>query len=188
METKNIFTGLTILIVGFFVAFVAYQNSRTNQSTQIENIGIEYEISTPTASQINSNLIPTETAELSTASSSATPTPKNTNSETEINIAGEFGIPSYWRSELQKKILNPVVDYYKMHDQGKLNAININTNTQTNRNIYPYIAELVLESGAKIGFVIEKTDSSFKWWTPECLGGCNYSENFATKYPEIIAN
>lgn len=50
---------------------------------------------------------------------------------------------------------------------------------------FPYLFNAIYESGGYSGFVIEKKNGQISWWFPECMNGCNLSQNFKTKYPEI---
>jgi hypothetical protein len=95
--------------------------------------------------------------------------------------------PASDKTQLQARVVDPLIDYYKEANQGKLVTVTISVNNQASATTYPYLGQAVLENGGTLGFVIEKPNGQIKWWTPECMGECPLSASFKTKYPEIVA-
>ena len=50
---------------------------------------------------------------------------------------------------------------------------------------YKYTVEVLGISEIYEGFLYGQSDP-IEWWLPDCLGGCEFSDEFADKYPEIV--
>ena len=97
---------------------------------------------------------------------------------------GSFSIPE--KAELQKKVIDPFVDYYAMENTGQtLLTLTISKNLQASRDTYPYQAQAIFQGGGNMGFLIMKVGAGVDWWFPECMMGCNLSAAYKAKYPEI---
>lgn len=89
---------------------------------------------------------------------------------------------------LNSKISEPFLDYYRdQYNAGYVNKLTFKKNTQANKVDFPYLADYEMDGGVTGGFVVSKKGNSVDWWYPECLNGCNFSQSFAQKYPEIVA-
>lgn len=91
------------------------------------------------------------------------------------------------KSQIQARIVDPLIDYYNMEMDSPAVSIKIKINTAVNKADYPYLFEYILKNGVNGGGVITKTDGQINWWFPECLMSCDLSEEFTSKYPEIDA-
>lgn len=99
---------------------------------------------------------------------------------------GSFSVPE--KTELQKKVIGPFVDYYEMENTGQvLLTLTISKNLQASKDTYPYQAQAIFQGGGNMGFLIMKVGAGVDWWFPECMMGCNLSTVYKTKYPEIAA-
>lgn len=121
----------------------------------------------------------------STSEQTASPTPVQTR-EPVIVFEAEGSIPAADKSQLETRVVNPLVDYYyKEADQGELLTLTISPNTQPSKTTYPYTGKAILATGANFGFTIEKKNGEISWWFPECLAQCSVSEQYKSKYPEV---
>ncbi|MBM3209422.1 hypothetical protein FJZ40_03985 [Candidatus Shapirobacteria bacterium] len=92
------------------------------------------------------------------------------------------------REELQKKVVNPYIDYNR-DTNGDDYLVSLLIQLQHNENIkkeYPYsLIAIYKNDGAGWESLIQK-DGVLSWWIPTCMD-CKFSEDFKSKYPEIIA-
>lgn len=126
--------------------------------------------------------LPTEVE--SVESSSPSPTPMSEN-ETVVVFESEASFPSSDKSQIQARIVDPVIDYYDIEMDSPAVSIKVKINTAVNKADYPYLFEYILKNGVNGGGVITKTNGQISWWFPECMMGCDLSEEFTSKYPEI---
>jgi len=104
-----------------------------------------------------------------------------------VVFEAEGSISANDKSEIQKKILNPMIDYYATETgSGKLLTITVSANAQASKTTYPYLLKGIFDSGVNLGVTIEKDAASFKWWRPECMAGCPFTPEFKAKYPEVV--
>lgn len=109
------------------------------------------------------------------------------NEATVVIIESEGSLSQQDISELRARVINPYVDYFKeIHTEDQLATFKVIVNTQASKATYPYLADAITKKGVNEGFVIEKADGHIKWWVPECMNGCNFSDSFKAKYPEVI--
>ncbi len=89
------------------------------------------------------------------------------------------------KEQMQQRIINPYLDY---SDNGQ-NTVSITiavNNIASTKDKYPYTMQAIGENGATFGMAISLTNGNVNYWTPECMGPCNFSESFKAKYPEIV--
>lgn len=89
------------------------------------------------------------------------------------------------RDQIQARVVDPFIDYYRDLGQGRLLTFTVSVNTQANAATYPYLAKGIFDNGVNNGFVVERAGGQIKWWYPECMGPCPLSAEFKAKYPEI---
>lgn len=92
------------------------------------------------------------------------------------------------RAEIQQKIIEPFIDYYK-HIGGENALVSLLIQQQSNESIkvqYPYSLIGILDNGTH-GEALMQTNGVLSWWTPTCMGPCDYSEEFIQKYPQIVS-
>lgn len=127
---------------------------------------------------------PTETV-TPTISLATSPTPSATTSSTTVTIESEATLPVQDVSELQARVINPFKDYFaESRPNDVLLQIKIMKNVQ-NQAGFPYVLDSLSQDGIKQGSVISRTDGHLDWWFPECQMGCQLSDAFKAKYPEI---
>jgi hypothetical protein len=143
--------------------------------------------------QTDSIATPVQTTPQSTALATSKPTTAATSTPEAVPVViiqGEVNLPKTDVDSLRKKVIEPYLEYYKTgsKEQGNLVTlkVEINTNQQSSKD-YPYKAEAIFSSGANMGFLVSKNNSTIDWWVPECMGTCPFSPDFKTKYPEIVA-
>ena len=111
-----------------------------------------------------------------------TPSPTQENSFPIVyEAAGSFSASE--KNQIQEKVINPFVDYYKDLDQ-EIASITISKSTTAG---YPYALSGIFKSGVNNSFLIKASGGIVDWWYPECMGECPFSEEFKTKYSEIIS-
>lgn len=117
-----------------------------------------------------------------------TPTPTPI-SQVQIVVVfeSEVNFPANAKTQLQARVVNPLVDYYSMEIKDAAVSVKVKINTGTNKTDYPYLIEYILASGANGGQVVTKTGAEIAWWYPECLSNCNLSAEYKAKYPEVAA-
>ncbi len=91
------------------------------------------------------------------------------------------------KTELTKKVVNPLVDYYADQEAGYLVSLTIAHNTQESRDNYPYQGKAIFKGGGNSGFLVTKLGTGVDWWFPECMGACPYTDTYRAKYPEVVA-
>lgn len=94
------------------------------------------------------------------------------------------------RAELQKKIADPYIDYYKEPGASTQSLLTLNfsrNSIATSKDQYPYSAKATFNGGAASSFLIAKLGTGVDWWYPECQATCNLSAAFKAKYPEIAS-
>lgn len=171
-KTLAIILGVVIvLLVGAGAFLFMNSNKDTKEMTQLTTV-------TPTTAMQQDGVTPTA------MQSVITPT---TNEATVIIIESEGNLPQQDISELRARVINPYVDYFKeTHTEDQLATFKVSVNTQASKTTYPYLADAITKKGVNEGFVIEKADGHITWWIPECMNGCNFSDSFKAKYPEVI--
>lgn len=103
-----------------------------------------------------------------------------------VVFEAEGSISASDKTEIQKRILDPMIDYYAAETgSGKLLTITVSSGTQANKDTYPYLAKAIFDTGVNLGLAIEKDGTSFKWWKPECMGACPFTPEYKAKYPEV---
>lgn len=93
------------------------------------------------------------------------------------------------RAEIQQKIIEPYIAYYN-HAYDENYTVSLLIQTQSNENIksqYPYSLIGINKDGSFHGEAIMQDGGKLSWWTPTCMGPCDYSEEFKQKYPQIVS-
>lgn len=94
------------------------------------------------------------------------------------------------KDEINKKVVNPLLDYYREPNVStqKLISLTISHNTNATSKVdYPYAGKGIFDGGANLGFLIMKVGAGIDWWYPECLNGCVLSAEYKAKYPEVAS-
>lgn len=82
------------------------------------------------------------------------------------------------RKKLREKLINPFSDYYS---EGLI-AIHIEVPENTGEQ---YAVTAIFANGGTISFIFGQKGESFDYWKPDCMGECQFSDEFKEKYPEI---
>jgi hypothetical protein len=104
-----------------------------------------------------------------------------------VVFQAEGSIPAQDKSQLQARIVNPLIEYYEeTEDDSEVVSITIEPNKQESKDEYPYLATAIFANGGNNGFVISKNDAGIAWWAPECMI-CVFSDAYKAKYPEVVS-
>jgi hypothetical protein len=144
-----------------------------------------------TSQQVKTEAAPTTSVSLPAdyrAEQPLSPTPQEEEQETVIIIDSQANLPPSDVDQLNKKIIEPYIHYFQdTRKDDLLVSMRIGVNTGASASTYPYKAEAISKNGVTEGFLISKTGGQIDWWYPECLMKCEFSQEFSTKYPEIVA-
>jgi hypothetical protein len=184
-KTTNIIIAVLFILMLAAIAFsaVLYQEKMANipkGSASPSPEAVVQKTAAPVASD--------EPVATATPISKATVTPSaqpTTSSAPVVVIKGKATLPAKDLSELQQKVIDPYIMYYSTNSD-KIVSITVEPNTQASSKEYPYKFEAILKSGANNGFLVLKTAEGLDWWVPECLNKCEFTKEFAEKYPEIV--
>ncbi len=179
----NIVLILTFIVVGIVlfsaIGYLFYQNQKLSDKVSDSQIRIT---ATPTATitvknspnhQLSQNITPTSTSSQSKIKSPV------------VVFEAEGSIPNADKLGIQSRIVDPFIEYNTNEVSQPMVSITISPNNNPSKTDYPYLFSAVFANGGNQGFVISKKDGQISWWFPECMNGCNLSQNFRTKYPEI---
>jgi len=86
------------------------------------------------------------------------------------------------KGKLKTKLLDPFLDYY---NEKEITYVAVIVTAPENVG-ESYSVTAVHKNGGNAGFLFGKRGEDFDFWKPECMEGCEYSEKFKKKYPEII--
>lgn len=103
-----------------------------------------------------------------------------------VVIEAEGAFPPQDVMEIKARVIAPYLDYKAEVQPGDLVSFKISQNPHASKNEFPYLADAIFKNGGNEGFVIGKTNGHINWYIPECLNGCQFSEAFKAKYPEIV--
>lgn len=90
---------------------------------------------------------------------------------------------------LYTRLINPLVDYYTVEqglgifsviiDKSKIGdyLYGVQVSTRGDGKVYA--------KNGSIGFWFGKQGEQLEYWHPECLGDCEFSEEYMTKYPHV---
>lgn len=114
-----------------------------------------------------------------------TASPAPVNATVIFEAEGTFTVAE--KTELQKKVISPFLDYYTTESNQVLLTLTISKNDKASKDQYPYQAQAIFQGGGNMGFLILKVGTGVDWWIPECLAACNLSAAYKAKYPEIAS-
>lgn len=175
---------VTFILVGIIlfsaVAYLFYQNQKLSEKITSSVTKTENSNSNPTINP-QSSLSPQANKSLSNS-------PTSTLSKKPVIVyEAEGSIPAADKTGIQSRIVDPFIDYNINEVSQPMASITISPNNNPSKTEYPYLFSAVFESGGNQGFVIGKKDGQISWWIPECLNGCQFSNAFKEKYPEIVS-
>lgn len=116
-------------------------------------------------------------------------------SDSEIKLPVIRFIPAIFsdkeKKDLLEKVLSPYMDYEK--DSGVGNRIiSILVNKYSDHELsqqtdpkYAYGIDVVYEEGY-VGWVERKIGEPIDWWVPDCMGNCEFSDEYQDSYPEVV--
>ncbi len=88
------------------------------------------------------------------------------------------------KAELTKKVTDPFFDFYNA-DSIEYIAMTIEKYQPLPAHGYKYNINAININSGYLGFLFGQS-TPLEWWLPECMGGCNFTQEFQTKYPEIV--
>ncbi|OIN88401.1 hypothetical protein COW80_04335 [Candidatus Beckwithbacteria bacterium CG22_combo_CG10-13_8_21_14_all_01_47_9] len=126
--------------------------------------------------------------------SSPSPTPSNSSFPQPPVVVFEPPLSSdqytAQRAEIKQKVVDPFIDYYQYVAGGEYPPVSLLIQQQSNESIkaqYPYTILGIMSNGGTHGEALIQTNGILSWWTPTCMGPCDYSEEFKQKYPQIVS-
>lgn len=169
---RRIWTVVLILVIIALVGVAAYLfgKNQDKEAVQTETV------ITPGAQVFAPSPAVTQSALLTPAAGS-TPV---------VVIESEGSIPPLDLAEIKTRVINPYLDFSATSQPGSLVSFKVSPNLLESKVTYPYMADAVFKNGGNEGFLISKNNGHIDWYLPACLNGCNFSESFKAKYPEIV--
>lgn len=90
------------------------------------------------------------------------------------------------KTEIKNKIINPFYDWSKEGTE-KIDYLTITVEElDAPKSGYSYSANAVARNNAYTGWLFGE-NKQVKWWTPDCMDACTFSDSFKQKYPEVVA-
>lgn len=85
---------------------------------------------------------------------------------------------------LEKKLINPYIDY--KNDTGELISMFI-TVPENIGEPYDVVAIFKGENlNGHEGFLFGKREQEYDYWKPDCMGECEFTDEYKAKYPEVV--
>lgn len=103
-----------------------------------------------------------------------------------VVIEAEGAFPPEDVTQIKSRVIQPYIDFKNDTQPGEVVSIQVSQNPHASKNEFPYLFDAIYKNGGNEGFVIGKTNGLINWYIPECLNGCQFSESFTAKYPEIV--
>lgn len=173
---KHIWGGVLILVVGFGMAGLAYLTEKFTQT----NDNVQFEEQT---GNLNLNMLPSLPPEPeATAETGITQTYPQT---AQVIWPQDTTLDKTEKSQLQERVVAPIVDYYKENPDTPVTTVVITVNTAADAVKYPFIGQVVFLSGPAKQIKVVQAKDGVSWWKPDCVE-CRFSPSFSKKYPEII--
>jgi hypothetical protein len=131
----------------------------------------------------------TQKSELQTENTGPTPTPiqySSIQNQILVEYTPDESFNPMDKMQLATKYAQPISEYYITQPENKVSKIQFTENTNDTTGEYPFNAKIIFENGAISEQLIKKTYEEIEYWKPECLNGCNFTEEFKAKYPTIV--
>ncbi|MDD3498288.1 MAG: hypothetical protein PHH24_02130 [Candidatus Moranbacteria bacterium] len=95
------------------------------------------------------------------------------------------------REELTEKVINPFIEFEK-ESYVENGIISIAVNKYSDSELaemkdpkYIYKIDVVYHEGWG-GWLEREAGEKIDWWVPDCLDGCEFSDEFKERYPEVV--
>lgn len=174
-----IFLLVLLLILSAILAYVAYTNSdlivkKDQEIAQLQN----------------------EVAAAASATQEDAPEAKKADNSNQGNTAQELPVVIFTpgglfeealKQEITTKLIEPYVDYQK--DQGSNAPVSIHVqHSVTNSSDPEFAVDVIYGNEVYEGFLYgDNTKTDQPWYQPQCLDACEFSDDYKTKYPEVVA-
>lgn len=176
MKRGNVWLVILLVLAGAGIAAGAYYYGRKQaevKSQIMTEAGVAPGSDTPPGSTTSTPGVP-----------SSSPAPKV--SGPVVVYESEGAIPAVDKAQLKARNVDPLLDYYaEQSEQDPMATVTVSFNTEASKNTYPYTVRVVFENAVHMGFAVERKANGLGWWFPECMGQCQVSEQFRSKYLEI---
>ena len=86
------------------------------------------------------------------------------------------------RALLQERVIEPIIDY---NNETKLTLVTMSITVPATSG-EDYHVESFFGGGGFEGMLWGKRDGEIPYWTPNCMGPCEFSEVFRAKHPEVV--
>lgn len=169
---KRIWTLILVVIIIALVGVSAYLFGKNQEKTAAQTEAVV----TPGAQVFAPSPVTTQSALL-------TPAAKST---AVVVVESEGSIPAQDLAEIKARVINPYLDFSAESQPGLLVSFKVSPNLLESKTTYPYMADAVFKNGGNEGFLISKNNGHIDYYLPGCINGCNFSDSFKAKYPEIV--
>lgn len=91
------------------------------------------------------------------------------------------------KTQLEEKLINPYIDYHAnpAHNANQgLVSMYIEVPAEVGDD---YLVTAIFKGGVINGFLFGAREQNYNYWTPDCMGGCTFSDDFKAKYPDVVA-
>jgi hypothetical protein len=105
-------------------------------------------------------------------------------------------VPDEVKQQILDRVVNPFVDYEAEQRQtynGSRILLTVRVRAakddfEFNESGFrtPYLFDFIFSDGVNGGSVINEDENGIKYWTPTCLGDCEFSDDYRKKYPEVV--
>lgn len=91
------------------------------------------------------------------------------------------------KTEITNKLINPYVDFMKDLGSEPPASIHVQHNV-VNSDDPEYSVDIIYVSGGYEGFLYgNNTKTTQPWYQPVCYEGCEFSDEYKAKYPDVVA-
>ena len=102
-----------------------------------------------------------------------------------INLVPEGIFEDEEKEQLQEKLIEPFIDFYNDGENLYIAIIIEKLQGADDEGDFKYDVQTLDRYGHYGGFLYGGGDD-LEWWLPDCLDGCEFTEDFEKKYPEIV--
>ncbi len=102
-----------------------------------------------------------------------------------INFVPEGIFEDIEKEQLQERLIDPFIDFYNDGENLYIAIIIEKLQGADDEDDFKYDIQTLDRYGHYGGFLYGEGDEP-EWWLPDCLDGCEFTEEFEDKYPEIV--
>jgi len=102
-----------------------------------------------------------------------------------INYVPEGIFTDDEKEQLEERLISPFFDFNNEDEELYIALIIVKLGSADNEGDFRFDIQTLDRYGNYGGFLYGEGDK-LEWWLPDCLDGCDFTEKFEQKYPEII--